>query len=385
MRIVMMATGDIAIPSFKALAATGNLAALVTQPDRPVGRHLTLTPPRIKTYAAEANIPVLQPESMRAPEAVAAVGSLRPDIIVVMAYGQILSQAVIDLPAIACINAHASLLPRHRGASCIQAAIDAGDAETGVTIMHVVKKLDAGDIILQGHLPLRGTETADDVHDALATLAPELLCAAISQLQRGETTSIEQDEQLSTYAPKLLRPDGRIDWAQPAYIIARKIRAYHSWPGTFTIYPSVHRNKTKTLKIYPPIDVMPNVAVPPGTQPGEVLESGHDGLYVACAPGVLRINTLQPEGSRKMNAESFFSGHAIYAGMILGAESTTPPQTDPRSLTIPSRERHPQPRPRHSENCPRGKQGTHGKTSEKKPGKDSTASRERRHHPGTDR
>ncbi len=318
MRIVMMATGDIAIPSFKALEATGKLAALVTQPDRPVGRHFTLTPPRIKTIAAEVGIPVLQPESMKAPEAVEALAAFRPDIVVVMAYGQILSQAVLDVPSIACINAHASLLPRHRGASCIQAAIDAGDAETGVTIMHVVKKLDAGDIILQGRLPLRGTETADDVHDMLAETAPSLLREAIELLDIGEAERTEQDEQLSTYAPKLLRADGRIDWSQPAYIIARKIRAYHSWPGTFTTYPSVHRDKTKTLKIYPPIDVMPHVSPPPGTQPGEVLESGHDGLYVACGHGVLRINTLQPEGSRKMNAESFFSGHAIFPGMILG-------------------------------------------------------------------
>lgn len=349
MRIVMMATGDIAIPSLKALAATGNLAALVTQPDRPVGRHFTMTPPRIKLYAEEENIPVLQPESMRAPEAVEAVGNLLPDVIVVMAYGQILSQAVLDLPSLACINAHASLLPRHRGASCIQAAIEAGDAETGVTIMHVVKKLDAGDIILQGKLPLRGTETAEDVHDALAAMAPGLLCTALEQLERGEAPRTEQDEQLSTYAPKLLRPDGRIDWEQPAYIIARKIRAYHSWPGTFTTYPSVHRDKTKMLKIYPPIDVITNVDVPPGTRPGEVLESGHEGLYVACGRGVLRINTLQPEGSRKMNAESFFSGHAIYPGMILGAEPEPEGQPLPDARAAngsPDRKQEQRPRPR---------------------------------------
>lgn len=328
MRIVMMATGDIAIPSLKALAATGNLKALVTQPDRPVGRHFTLTPPRIKRIAEELGIPVMQPDSMRAPEAVEALVGFLPDVVVVMAYGQILSQAVLDVPSLACINAHASLLPRHRGASCIQAAIDAGDAETGVTIMHVVKKLDAGDVILQRSLPLRGTETADDVHDLLAGMTPSLLQEAIELLDWGEAPREEQDEQLSTYAPKLRRADGRIDWSQPAYIIARKIRAYHSWPGTFTTYPSVHRDKTKMLKIYPPIDVMPHVTAPPGTQPGEVLESGHDGLYVACGRGVLRINTLQPEGSRKMNAESFFSGHAIYPGMILDKEVEAQPRPE---------------------------------------------------------
>lgn len=328
MRIVMMATGDIAIPSLKALAATGNLAALVTQPDRPVGRHFILTPPRIKRIAEELGIAVMQPESMRAPEAVAALADLQPDVVVVMAYGQILSQAVLDVPSLACINAHASLLPRHRGASCIQAAIDAGDAETGVTIMHVVKKLDAGDVILRQRLPLRGTETADDVHDLLADMTPSLLREVIELLDRGEAPREEQDEQLSTYAPKLRRADGRIDWSQPAYIIARKIRAYHGWPGTFTMYPSVHRDKTKMLKIYPPIDVVPHMTPPPGTQPGEVLKSGQDGLYVACGRGVLRINTLQVEGSRKMNAESFFSGHAIFPGMILDKDAEPQPQPE---------------------------------------------------------
>ena len=163
MRIVMMATGDIAIPSFQALADTGNVVALITQPDRPVGRHMELTPPRVKVLANELGIPVFQPEKMRDAAAVEQLRAYEPDIVVVMAYGQILSQEVIDVPRIACINAHASLLPRHRGAACIQAAIEAGDDETGITIMHVVKKLDAGDIICQVSVPLRGTETAESL------------------------------------------------------------------------------------------------------------------------------------------------------------------------------------------------------------------------------
>ena len=154
MRIVMMATGDIAIPSFRALQSTCELVGLITQPDRPVGRHQTLTPPRIKVCAQEARIPVLQPERMRDASAVESLRALEPDIVVVMAYGQILSQEVIDIPRLACINAHASLLPRHRGAACIQAAIEAGDDETGVTIMHVVRQLDAGDIICSRTIPV---------------------------------------------------------------------------------------------------------------------------------------------------------------------------------------------------------------------------------------
>ncbi|MBT9450593.1 methionyl-tRNA formyltransferase [Akkermansia glycaniphila] len=318
MRIVLMATGDIAIPSFHALKESGELVALVTQPDRPVGRHQDLTPPPIKLHAVEAGIPVLQPESMRAPEAVAELAAMQPDLLVVMAYGQILTEEVIALGCMGCINAHASLLPRHRGAACIQAAIDAGDSETGVTIMHVVKRLDAGDIITHRRIPLRGTETAEDLQNTLAAITPEALLEVINQLRDGTAPREPQDEQLSTYAPKLLRKDGFIDWKQPDYIIARKIRAYHSWPGTYTDYPSVRRDRKKNLKIFPPVDLIPISDLPANTVPGEVLESNGCGLIVACGKGAIRISTLQPEGGRRMSAESFFSGHALYPGAILG-------------------------------------------------------------------
>lgn len=325
MRIVMMATGDIAIPSFQALADTGNVVALITQPDRPVGRHMELTPPRVKVLANELGIPVFQPEKMRDAAAVEQLRAYEPDIVVVMAYGQILSQEVIDVPRIACINAHASLLPRHRGAACIQAAIEAGDDETGITIMHVVKKLDAGDIICQVAIPLRGTETAESLHDDLAQLAPEALMEAISQLTEGVDMREEQDENLMTYAPKLLRAHGQIDWTQPALQISRKIRAYHSWPGTFTIYPSVKSGQDKTLKIYPPVDLFSHIRKPADAVPGMVLEAGPDGMLVSCggrSGGAIRITTMQPTGARKMNAESFFAGHKIVPGTILGLPST---------------------------------------------------------------
>ena len=321
----MMATGDIAIPSFQALADTGNLVALITQPDRPVGRHMELTPPRVKVLANELGIPVFQPEKMRDAAAVEQLRAYEPDIVVVMAYGQILSQEVIDVPRIAYINAHASLLPRHRGAACIQAAIEAGDDETGITIMHVVKKLDAGDIICQVSVPLRGTETAESLHDDLAQLAPEALMEAISQLAEGVDMREEQDENLMTYAPKLLRAHGQIDWTQPALQISRKIRAYHSWPGTFTIYPSVKSGQDKTLKIYPPVDLFSHIRKPADAVPGMVLEAGPDGMLVSCggrSGGAIRITTMQPTGARKMNAESFFAGHKIVPGTILGLPST---------------------------------------------------------------
>lgn len=325
MRIVMMATGDIAIPSFHALERTGNLVALITQPDRPVGRHLTLTPPRIKTCALEAGIPVFQPEKMRDAAAVAQLRAYKPDIVVVMAYGQILSQEVIDCASLACINAHASLLPRHRGAACIQAAIEAGDDETGITIMHVVKKLDAGDIICRAAIPLKGRETAESLHDDLAALAPTVLMEAVNALADGTAEREEQDESLMTYAPKLLRHHGEIDWNKPATQVARTIRAYHSWPGTFTIYPSVKSGTDKVLKIFPPVDLYAGIRKPVSARPGMVLESGPEGMLVSCGGsrgGAVLITTMQPPGARKMNAESFFAGHKIMPGTILGLPST---------------------------------------------------------------
>ncbi|MBQ3526187.1 MAG: methionyl-tRNA formyltransferase [Akkermansia sp.] len=321
MRIVMMATGDIAIPAMNSLVCSGELVALFTQPDRPVGRHQTLTPPRIKVCALEQGIPVFQPERMRDAEAVAQLRDLKPDLVVVMAYGQILSQEVIDIPSLACINAHASLLPRHRGAACIQAAIEAGDDETGITIMHVVKKLDAGDIICSNSIPLRGTETAESLHDDLALLAPLALADAVEQLRNGSADPVEQDESLMTYAPKLMRAHGLIDWSLPALQVSRKIRAYHSWPGTYTTYPSVKSGGDKQLKIFPPIDCFPRLKKPVDAVPGMVLEAGPDGMLVSCGGprgGAIRISTMQPPGARKMNAESFFAGHKIMPGTILG-------------------------------------------------------------------
>lgn len=326
MRIVMMATGDIAIPSFQALGSTGELVGLITQPDRPQGRHMQLTPPRIKTVAQQMGIPVYQPEKMREIEAVQHLREMKPDVVVVMAYGQILSQEVIDVPTIACINAHASLLPRHRGAACIQAAIEAGDDETGITIMHVVRKLDAGDIICRAAIPLRGTETAESLHDDLAGLAPSPLMEALECLRDGIDDREQQDESLMTYAPKLLRADGQIDWTKPALQVARKIRAYHSWPGTFTLYPSVKSGGDKVLKLFPPVDLFSNYRKPADAVPGMVLEAGPAGMIISCGGicgGAIRISTLQPTGARKMNAESFFAGHKIIPGTILGRAAVT--------------------------------------------------------------
>lgn len=277
MRIVFMGTGDIAIPAFRSLVRNSDLVGLVTQPDRPVGRHQVLTAPAIKNIAREAGIPVLQPHSLRTPDALINLKRLNPDLIAVMAYGQILSQEVIDMAPMGCINAHASLLPRHRGAACIQSAIKSGDSETGITIMHIVKKLDAGDIIAQISTPLEGTETGGSLHDKLAQMTPDVLLPAIHAIEKGTATRVPQKEFLATYAPKLLRADGKIDWTRPAEEIGRMIRAYDPWPGTFTNYWN-RKKRIRNMKIFPGFSIVPEAE----GKPGQVLSAGEQGLLIAC-------------------------------------------------------------------------------------------------------
>jgi methionyl-tRNA formyltransferase len=299
-RVIFFGSGEIAIPSFVRLIREGpRPLALVTQPDKPAGRHRsTLTPPPIKRVALEAGIPVLQPESVREGAALDALRGLAPDLMVVMAYGQILPKALIAIPRLACINLHASLLPRHRGASCIQAAIDAGDAETGVTVMHVVPKLDAGDIILPLAIPVLPDDTGGSLHDRLAGVAAEVLFAALPGLLAGTADRRPQDPALATYAPKLERDDGRLDWSWDAGRLARRIRAYDPWPGTWTTF-----DDGKRLKVFPAVTGEESAGAP-GT-----LSLSPGGLArVACGGGHLVLGEVQPDGSRRMPAADWVKG-----------------------------------------------------------------------------
>lgn len=304
MRIVFMGTGDIAIPAFRSLLSTTDVVGLVTQPDRPVGRHQVMTAPAIKQVATEAGVAVLQPASLRAPEAITLLKRLRPDLIIVMAYGQILTQEVIDMAPMGCINAHASLLPKHRGAACIQAAIREGDTHTGVTIMHIVKKLDAGDIIAQISTELTDSETGGSLHDRLSAMTPDVLLPAVHAIGSGTSTRIPQIEALSSYAPKLLRADGKIDWTQPAEDIGRMIRAYAPWPGTFTNYLN-RKGRIRNMKIFPGFTVVCDAT----GKPGQVLSAGDQGLLIACGSGALLVNDVQLEGSTRMNISQLIAGH----------------------------------------------------------------------------
>ena len=299
MRLVFIATGDIALPTFRYLLENGpRPLALVTQPDKPVGRHQTLLPPALKVAALAAGVKVLQPAVIG--DLAGELGAMQPDVVAVMAYGQILRHDILALAGSATINLHASLLPRHRGASCIQAAIAAGDAQTGVTAMHVIRALDAGDVICAKAIRIGADETGGGLHDRLAELAPEVLAETLQRLASGLATRTPQDPALATYAPKLEREHGRLDWTLDAVALERRIRAYDPWPGTFTMVREA--GQPKRLKVFPPVEVGDwqlgpgEIAVVDGT------------LRVGCGAGGLRLHQVQPEGARRMSATDYLRG-----------------------------------------------------------------------------
>jgi len=311
-----MGTGDIAIPSFSALCRSEltSVVGLVTQPDKPVGRKQVMTPPEIKSIASEQSIPVFQPDKVRDEVFLRELAALEPDVIVVMAYGQILSQELLDIPKLACINLHASLLPKYRGAACIQAAIDAGDKTTGITVMHVVKQLDAGDIILQKEISIGEDETGGELHDRLAELAPEVMMDALQLLSEGKAPRKSQDPECVSYVSKLMRSDGEIDWTMTATQLERRIRAYDPWPGTSTQIvekKGKRKGRSRRLKIFPPVEVVRSDEEV--GSPGEVVGTG-ETIDVTCGQGVLKIKNLQPDGARRMSAEEFLRSAPVEVG-----------------------------------------------------------------------
>lgn len=304
MRTILMATGAIAVPVLQRLIADGmGLLALVTQPDRPVGRHQhEAVPPPVKPIAERAGIPVFQPE--QANDAVPELAALKPEVVIVMAYGQILKRPVLDLPEKAIINLHASLLPKYRGAACIQAAIDAGDAETGITAMHVVPKLDAGDIIHAHAIPIGASDTGGSIHDKLAALAPDVLMETLAMLADGGAPRVVQDAAIASNIGKLARDEGRLDWTLPATELERRIRAYDPWPGTFTTY--THRGRGKRLKVFPKTTVTDAIDLTAGS-----VRLDGDFLVVGCGQDALALAEVQPEGGKRMRSGEFARGHEL--------------------------------------------------------------------------
>jgi methionyl-tRNA formyltransferase len=296
MRIVFIGTGEIGVPALRALQDSEHeLAGVVTQPDKPVGREQKITPPPIKSALAGAKMPILQPEKIKDPRVIEQVRALKPDVIVVMAYGQILPRAVLEIPNIACLNLHASLLPRWRGAAPIQAAIAAGDRETGITVMYMDEGLDTGDILLQRTIEIATNETGESLHNRLSQIAPRALLESLKILQAANTPRIPQDKALATYAPKLDREAGRIDWKEPAEQIERKIRAYSPWPGAFAEFDG------RKLKIFGAsiIDLH--------GKPGEILRRDNE-LVIGTTDRALSLTEVQLEGKRRMKAVEFLRG-----------------------------------------------------------------------------
>ncbi len=320
MRKLFMGTGEIALPSFRMMAEEGDLAGLVTQPDRPVGRSAKPCPPRIKKVAAGFGIPVVQPEKVGLGEGFAEVAALEPDLIVVMAYGQILPRALLEMPRYGCINVHASLLPRHRGASCIQAAIEAGDRETGISVIYMEEKLDTGDIITRQAVPLHPDDTGGIVHDRLAELAPVVLKECVDGIAGGEVSRNPQDDSQATYAPKLHRGDGEVDWNRSARFLERRIRAHDPWPGSFTSFND-GRGRARRLKIFPGERLLEET---PNESPGELISVGSSGITVACGKGGIRFNEVQIEGGKRLPVPEFIKGNSLAAGARFFSLASSP-------------------------------------------------------------
>ena len=304
MRIVFIGTGEIGVPTLRALQKSEHeLGRVVTQPDKPVGREQKITAPPIKK-ALIAGGPnagpaqTLQPARIKDREAIDQIRALAPDVIVVIAYGQILPRAVLEIPKIACLNLHASLLPRWRGAAPIQAAIAAGDREAGMTVMYMDEGLDTGDILLQRKIDISPSETGATLHDRLAQIAPEALLESLRLLAAGNAPRIPQDQALATYAPKLNREAGRLNWNESVEAIERKIRAYNPWPGAFTEFSG------RNLKIFAAsiVDLR--------GKPGEILRKDRE-LVVATSDRALSLTDVQLEGKRRMSAAEFLRGRTL--------------------------------------------------------------------------
>ncbi|MEI6278210.1 MAG: methionyl-tRNA formyltransferase [Verrucomicrobiae bacterium] len=311
MRIVFCGTGEIGLPSLKILADSHDLVGVITQPDRPAGRDLKPRPPAVKTEALARGIPVVQPERIR--KDFSALAEWSPDVMVVAAYGQILPRAVLDIPGLGCLNLHASLLPRHRGASPIQAAILAGDEGTGITVMFMDEGLDTGDILLARHIPILPDETAGSLHDRLADIAPAALTDALDLLAVGAAPRAAQDAALATYAPKLGRQDGRLDWTGPAGMLARKVRAMSPWPGASA------RINGAVVKIHEA------VAAEESGVPGTVLSAGPRGISVAAGAGSLVLREVQLEGRKRLPAADFLRGFPLGPEMRFDLSFSLPP------------------------------------------------------------
>ena len=305
MRIAFMGTGELAVPCLEAVAKMPGheVVTVVSQPDRPKGRNLKPAPPPVKTAGERLGITVQQPLKIREPAATDSLRATRPDLVIVVAYGQILPKAVLEIPRLGCVNVHTSLLPRWRGAAPIQYAILHGDRETGVTTMYMDERMDTGDIILQSAEQIRDDDTGATLHDRLAKLGAEVLVETVGLIAEGKAPRVKQDEARATYAKKIVKEDGRIDWTRSAVEIGRQVRAFNPWPSAYTELGGL------ILKIWK-AEVVENAA----GRPGEILTD----FVVATGQSGLRILELQPANGKRMPVDAFLRGHAVKPGAVMG-------------------------------------------------------------------
>jgi len=290
------------------------VVAVVTQPDRPKGRHLVPAACATKLLAGHRDTPVLTPRKVNDAECLADLEKLRPDLVVVVAYGQILKPSVLDLPPLGCVNLHASLLPKYRGAAPIQWALVNGETRTGVTTMFMNERMDAGDIILQRELPIHAEDTAGTVHDKLAETGAELMAETLDRVRAGDAPRVPQDDAEATFAPKLTKRDGRIDWHLPAEDIYNRVRGFNPWPCCHCRVPG--RMGSGLLRVF---DARAQAAQEETGQavPGGVLDVAGDGPLVATGRGGLRLLSVQPEGRRVMSGHDYMLGHDLRVGDAL--------------------------------------------------------------------
>ena len=312
LRLIFMGTAELACASLAALVREPafELAAVVTQPDKPRGRDLKLQPSAVKALALQHGLAVLQPERARREDFLAQLRELRPDLIVVAAYGQILPPAILETPRHGCLNVHTSLLPKYRGAAPIQWAILNGDAETGVTIMQMDAGLDTGGIVTQAVTAIASDDNAQTLHDRLATLGADLLVKTIPDYVAGKILPLRQPVAGASYARKITKEDGHLDWSQPAQVLWNRVRGFTPWPSAHTFLPA--SPKPRLLKIW-----RAEVELALGGSPGAVLRADRAGLVIACGQQALRALEVQGEGGRRMSAADFLAGHPLPVGLKL--------------------------------------------------------------------
>lgn len=305
LRTVFMGTPGFAVPSLASLAGVVDVTLVLCNPDRPAGRGRSMASPPVKEEAVRRGIPVFQPEKARHPDAVARIAAEAPDLIVVAAYGHILPKSILDIPRLGCINVHASLLPRYRGAAPINWAVARGETVTGITIMRMDEGMDTGPMLYVREMPIGEEDTAETLFSKLSIVGAEALREALRKLREGTLDGTPQDAALATYAPMLKKEHGRIDWSRPAGEIRNLVRGMTPWPSAFALHAG------KTLKVLSSAVAAESA---PAGEPGEFVAFGRDGISVACGEGVLRLRIVQPEGGKPMDAWAYAQGRRVATG-----------------------------------------------------------------------